>query len=80
MYNTLNGASGFAVITPSASQLTYKGLTACTKGVILTVAGTVTCTNDAGTSVAVPVAAGIYQPIQTNFITAVSGGTVVALF
>jgi hypothetical protein len=80
MFNKLDSSSGFAVITPGASQLTYGGLNATTRGIILTVAGTVTCTNDAGASVAVPVAAGIYQPISTNYITAVSGGTCVALF
>ena len=80
MFNTLNGSPAFATITPGSSQLTYGGQNVCTRGVILTLAGTVTCTNSVGASVAVPVAAGIFQPVQTNFITAVSGGTCIALF
>lgn len=67
--------SNFKAITPNDStDLTDEAGTSAmtTRGILVTVAGVVSCHNAAGTAVLIPCAAGVFIPIVTKRILAAS--------
>lgn len=73
-------SSKFKNVTPSANKLTFNGVELSSKAVKLSVAGTITCENEIGDSVVVPIGEHQVLPIVTAKITAVSGGTLTVFF
>lgn len=78
-----NPSSKFAAITPSANKLTYgsDAKQTFTAGILKDgTAGTVTCVNDNGDSVAVPFAANQFLPVAAHTVTAISAGAAYAFY
>jgi len=74
---SVSAANNFKAVTPHDTNALVNGAgqLITTRWIVVTVAGLVSCRNAEGTTVAVPCAAGVPMPIETDLIVTASTAT-----